>query len=181
MNEHDRDGNLVIPLTRRGFLEAAAVATAGLVLPRRAFASWEPPQVLSRAIASSPLVYVTPLRSDGSESRCKGEVWYAADGADLLVVTNPGRWRAAAISRGLDRARLWVGDYGLWKQANERFREAPGCLAKARIETDRAVHARALEVFGKKYAASWSSWGPRFEKGLASGERVMIRYTPSAD
>ena len=44
---------------------------------------------------------------------------------------------------------------------------------------DRARQARALESFGVKYPSQWSSWGPRFSKGLADGSRVMIRYRPA--
>ncbi len=35
----------------------------------------------------------------------------------------------------------------------------------------------SLQKFGAKYPAEWAKWGPRFTKGLASGERVLIRYT----
>jgi hypothetical protein len=129
----------------------------------------------------SPLVYVSPLRSNGDESRCHGEVWFVEDAGELLVVTNPKRWRAAAIGAGLATARIWVGDFGLWKKAENRFREAPGCLATARIEPDPSAHDRALKLFGEKYPSAWGSWGPKFKNGLASGDRVMIRYTPSAD
>lgn len=165
-------------LSRRDFLQAGLVAGVSIALPFRA-RGFERSKALDDAIAKSPLVYVTPLRSNGSESRCHAEVWFAADAGDLLVVTSPERWRAAAIGRGLSTARLWVGDYGLWKKAADRYREAPSCVARARIESDPVVHARALEVFGTKYPAEWDKWGPRFKDGLASGDRVLIRYTPS--
>ncbi|MBW2292385.1 MAG: hypothetical protein JRG94_08735 [Deltaproteobacteria bacterium] len=167
-------------ISRRGFLHAGLVAGVSIALPFRAH-GFERSKALGEAIEKSTLVYVTPLLSNGSESRCHAEVWFADDAGDLLVVTNPERWRAAAISRGLKTARLWVGDYGLWKKSAERYREAPGCVAQGRIESDPAVHARALEVFGKKYTAEWDKWGPRFKDGLASGDRVLIRYTPSAN
>jgi hypothetical protein len=167
-------------MNRRDFLHAGIVAGASVVFPLRA-RGFERSKALDEAIAKSRLVYVTPLLSDGSESKCHAEVWFADDAGDLLVVTNPERWRAAAIGRGLKTARLWVGDYGVWKKAADRFREAPVCVAQAQIEADPAVHARALVTFGKKYASSWDTWGPRFKNGLASGERVLIRYTPSGN
>jgi hypothetical protein len=169
-------------LTRRDFVAGATAAAAALLTPLRSLA--EPaatsglPEAARSAAQKSPLVYISPLRSDGSESRCHGEVWFAMDGDDLLVVTEPSRWRAAAIGEGLDRARIWVGDYGVWKRAEDRFRKAPSFVAVASIESDREVHARALAVFGGKYPDEWSKWGPRFEQGLASGKRVMIRYRP---
>lgn len=166
-------------IARRTFLQAGLLATASLTLPLRAFA-WEPPKALAQAIEESPLVYVSPLLANGDESRCHGEVWFVADHGELLVVTSPTRWRAAAIGLGLGTARMWVGDFGLWKKSEGRYRKAPGCVANARLESDQKVHDRALALFGKKYASVWDSWGPRFKDGLASGERVMIRYTPNA-
>ncbi len=180
MNERRHSSSGSCGISRRLFLGAGFVAGVSLVLPLRARA-WERPKALGAAIRKSPLVYVTPLRSSGSESRCHAEVWFVADGADLLVVTTSERWRAAAIARGLGTARLWVGDYGVWKKAEGRYREAPSCVAQARLDPDPVVHARALQAFGSKYAASgWAKWEQRFKDGLASGERVMIRYTPSA-
>ncbi len=165
--------------TRRRFVARSLVLGAGVALLPRRFARAEASQTaLEKAVAESPLVYISPLRSDGQESQCHAEVWFVPDGKDLLVVTDAKRWRAAAIGKGLDRARLWVGDYGVWKKADGKFREAPGCDARASLEKDAAAHARALETFGQKYASAWGSWGPRFEKGLASGERVLIRYAP---
>jgi hypothetical protein len=167
-------------MNRRDFLHAGLVAGVSVAFPLGAL-GFERSKAFDEAIAKSPLVYVTPLLSNGSESNCHAEVWFAADAGDLFVVTSPERWRAAAIGRGLTTARLWVGDSGVWKKAAGRFREAPACVASAKIETDSAVHARALESFGKKYASTWDTWGPRFKNGLASGERVLIRYSPSGN
>jgi hypothetical protein len=133
---------------------------------------------LERALAESRLVYVSPLRKDGHETACHGEVWFVTEGSDVLVVTAADRWRATAIRRGLDRARLWVGDHGVWKRAARAWETSPSMDARARLDGDREAHARALALFGEKYASEWKKWGPRFEEGLASGERVLVRYTP---
>ena len=146
------------------------------MLPRGTLAA--PPAGLDAAIAKSSLVYVSPLLGDGRESACHAEVWFVADGADLLVVTASDRWRAVAIGKGHDRARLWVGEHGVWKRANEGWKRSPMVDAKARLDGDAAAHARALQLFGAKYSDGWGKWGPRFESGLASGERVLIRYSP---
>ncbi len=171
-------------LSRRKFLGSAAVLTAGLVLPVRAFSdATSDAATLSQALKAaktSPLIYVSPLKKDGLESRCHGEVWFVAAGNDLLVVTNPERWRAACIGAGLDRARIWVGDFGLWKKSGGEFRKAPSYVATAKLDGDPASQKQALEAFGKKYPDEWDKWGPRFRDGLASGERVMIRYTPAS-
>ena len=164
-------------LSRRAFLKTTALASGAIAFPWPARA--EPNALARAAIARSPLVYVSPLKGNGEESTCHGEVWFVPDGGDLLVVTNPERWRAAAIGKGMDRARLWVGNFGVWKKAGDAFRKAPTFEARASIEKDKGVQAMALEAFGAKYAKEWDKWGPRFRDGLASGERVLIRYSPT--
>ena len=176
-------------LSRRSFVSAAGALAVGLLLPRSGWANSPAESSASTSASSgkalaasrtSPLIYVSPLKANGLESHCHGEVWFVADDEDLLVVTNPERWRAACLGKGLDRARIWVGDHGLWKKSGGAFRKAPSYVARGSIDADPAVHARALEAFGKKYADEWGKWGPRFQKGLASGERVLIRYSPSS-
>ncbi len=168
-------------LTRRAFLGAIAATGAGFVLPRGSVAAGQGGPPLTQAIQESPLVYISPLQSNGSESACHAEVWFVADGGDLLIVTKPDRWRAAAIGKGLDRARLWVGDHGPWKKSKGAFKQSATTIASARLDSDPKTHARALADFGTKYSAGWDKWGPQFRKGLASGERVLIRYSPSSD
>jgi hypothetical protein len=164
-------------ITRRTFLAAAAAGTAGLLLPRLARADHHE-GALAAAMTASPLVYVSPLKKDGAESTCHGEVWFAPDGKDVLVVTGSKGWRARALSGGLDRARLWVGDFGVWKQADGKWKEAPTFDAKVTQEKEAAAHTSALALFGKKYPKEWDKWGPRFAEGLADGSRVLLRYTP---
>ncbi|MCP3984659.1 MAG: hypothetical protein GY723_09725 [bacterium] len=130
-----------------------------------------------KAIAESPLAYVSPLRSDGAESTCHGEVWFVPDGDDLLVVTAVDRWKAVAIQKGLSRARIWVGNHGVWTTSDGAYKTSPTFEATARVDGD--AHAHALEKFGAKYPAEWAKWGPRFEEGLSSGKRVLLRYTPA--
>jgi hypothetical protein len=166
-----------ITITRRTFLAAAAAGTAGLLLPRRARAAQH--EARGAAMASSPLVYVSPLKKDGSESTCHGEVWFVADGDDVLVVTAQDRWKAKSVAKGLDRARLWVGDFGVWKDAGGKWKTAPTFDAKVKAETDAAARDKALALFGKKYPKEWDKWGPRFRDGLADGSRVLLRYSPA--
>lgn len=133
------------------------------------------------ALAASPLIYVSALTRDGAESRCHAEVWFAKDADTALVVTGADRWRAVAIGKGLTRARVWVGDHGVWATGkNEKFRSAPSFLADATIERAPAQHDHALVLLGSKYTKEWGSWGPRFKNGLADASRVLIRYTPVA-
>lgn len=163
-------------LSRRAFLGAAAWLLVGTAVPRRAFA--DSPDPALAAAAESPLIYVSPLKRNGLESRCHAEVWFVLLGGDLFVTTDPSRWRAACIEKGLDRARIWVGDHGVWTRSGGAFRKAPSLVARASLEKDPAVRERALDAFGRKYADEWDEWGPRFRNGLASGKRVLIRYQP---
>lgn len=166
-------------VTRRRLLAAAGAGAAWLLLPRSARAAdFALSDAARAALAASPLVYVSPLKRDGSESACHAEMWFVADGGDVLVVTAAERWRARAIRRGLGRARLWVGDFGVWTRSGGRFRSAPSFLAGASLEADAAVRERALAAYGQKYPDEWDKWRPRFRDGLADGSRVLIRYVP---
>jgi hypothetical protein len=88
------------------------------------------------------------------------------------------RWRALAVGKGLTKARVWVGDHGVWR-SGEDWKKAPTFLADVAIEKTPEAHDHALSLFGSKYTREWSSWGPRFKNGLADGSRVLIRYRPA--
>jgi hypothetical protein len=169
-------------LTRRQLIVGAAAAFGGLALApellRAADSYYMLPQPARTALGESPLVYVSPLHRDGRESSCHGEVWFFVDGGSVVVVTAAEGWKVKAVGSGRDRARLWVGDFGLVKRAGERFRSAPTFLARAAIDRDPKLFARLLDAFGERYASEWGKWKPRFEKGYADGSRVVLRYTP---
>ena len=124
----------------------------------------------------SQLIYLTPFRADGGESTCHAEVWFVHHGADIFVVTKSDAWRTEALRRGLTRAGIWIGEFGAWKDAKDRYRSAPYLVIEGRLETDTAVHGEVLGKFATKYESEWGTWGPRFRKGLADGARVMLRY-----
>jgi len=160
-------------------------ATLGLLLwplvrpPRSRAAELDAAHV--RALESSPLVYVSPLRSDGSESRCHGEVWYAWIDDCVVVNTASDRWKARSVRRGLDRARIWVGDFGRAKGllgANEEFRQGPVFDAHAEFVDDDSTLDRLLEQYESKYPAEIAKWRGPMRTGVADGSRVLIRYRP---
>ncbi len=136
-----------------------------------------------RELAKSPYVYISPLRTDGSESRCHGEVWYGwIDGA-VVINTKATTWKARSLARGLDRARIWVGDHGRWKQTvgrNEAFRSGPSFAAKASISKDTALLDRLLGQFESKYPGEIGNWRDRMRAGFDDGSRVLIRYGPES-
>jgi len=152
-----------------------------LAQPVRSRAAATLPDATRSALAESPYVYISPLRSDGSESSCHGEVWFGwIDGA-VVVNTGPDRWKSRAIARGLDRARIWVGDHGRWKKMvgkSEAFRAAPSFEAKAEITKEPGLIDRLLEQYDVKYPDEIGAWRDKMKNGVADGSRVLIRYTP---
>ena len=162
--------------TRRDLVVGLAIAPTIPLLVRTAFAD-EAEATPTDKLETSPLVYLTPIKSNGEESRCKAEIWFSHHDGDVFVVTPPGAWRARAVGKGLTKARLWVGDFGVWTQSDGVFRDAPEFMATASIEADADVHAKVLAAMGEKYAQTgWGRWGQRFKDGLVDGSRVMIRY-----
>lgn len=156
-------------MNRRDSLRALGILAAAVALPVRA-------QSMPAAADSSQLIYITPLRTDGRESRCQAEVWFARDGLSLYVVTAADAWRARAVRNGLSQARIWVGDVGVWSRSDGAYLNLPALQTAASFETDSLRHAAVLALMGQKYTAEWNTWGPRFRNGLADGSRVMLRY-----
>jgi hypothetical protein len=165
----------------------AATLSGVVLLPaslaRSREAEFRASKAAQAAIEASLLIYITPIKSDGKESSCHAEVWFYADGSDLLVVTKKELWRSQAVKRGLDRARIWVGDHGVWKRSHGAFRKSPSFLAQAElISSDVEAVGRTLKAMSVKYAdEGWSTYGPKFKQGLEDGNRVLLRYRPVAE
>ncbi len=165
-------------IKRRSLITLAASTPWLLTLPAGLMASQAGADNLKKAMAESSLIYLTPIQSNGQESRCQSEVWFTYDGDDLYVCTTVKTWRARAVARGLDRARIWVGDLGEWKGTGGKYRALPQIEAQVSVVSDKGQERQALEMFGDKYSLQWVLWGPRFRKGLADGSRIMLRYRP---
>jgi hypothetical protein len=164
-------------LTRRELLLGGACALGAAALwPQRAFAVTDAAWLA--AAKTSPLVYVSPLLANGSESRCHGEVWFFEDGGDVVLATATKTWKARALELGRDRARVWVGDFGPYSKTPEKVKAAPNVVTKATRDPDPAVFARMLAAYAVKYPDEWAKWKPRFESGNADGSRIVIRYSP---
>ena len=185
--------------TRRALLLSGVGLVGSWLLPGvsgRAFAAPEPaasasseppasapglPAATVALLEKSGFVYVSPLRKNGEESRCHGEVWYGWDEGSVALITARTTWKGRALERGLDRARVWVGDHGRWKGLvfeNEDFRRAPSFEARATIDRDPALLERLMALYAVKYPAEFSDWEPAMRGGFASGERIIIRYSP---
>jgi hypothetical protein len=174
-------------IDRRTFLAIAVGALAwpaarSLADAAGAPAAQSPDSALRGALEKSGFVYVSPLRSNGAESTCHGEVWFAyLDGA-VVLNTTATTWKARAVKKGLDRARIWVGDHGRWKTVmgrDEAFRAAPSFDARAEMVNDAALLDRLLAAYETKYPAEIASWRDKMRAGFHDGSRVLIRYTPA--
>jgi hypothetical protein len=164
---------------RRTFLLAALVGSLG---PRALARAVAPAAGLEDALEESSFVYVSPLRADGSESTCHGEVWFAWLDGSVVLTTGSERWKARALRRGLDRARIWVGDHGTWKRTlgtSDEFRKAPSFEARASVVKDVAILERMLATFERKYPKEIGAWRDKMRRGFTDGSRTLIRYTPA--
>jgi hypothetical protein len=179
-----RNAVVVTPLrgacTRRELLALGVGAAAALAFPLRARAAL--PADAAGLLERSGFVYVSPLKGDGSESRCHGEVWYGWLDGRVVLITGKSSWKARALERGLTRARIWVGDHGRVGRvlgSNDAFRKAPSFEATAARSQDDALLDRLMTAYRSKYPSEIGSWEPRMRSGFASGERVLITYAPS--
>lgn len=161
-------------LTRRRLLQVGGAALATAMLPLRSFAAND----LAKAMKESDLIYLTPIKSNGNESKCQAEIWFASDGMDMFVCTGTESWRARAPRQGLNRARVWVGDLGVWTGTNGKYKSLPKLETEVAIIDDKTEQARVLDLMGDKYSLYWLVWGPRFRSGLKDGSRTMLRYRP---
>ena len=164
--------------TRRELLTYASSSLALALLPRFAGATTSLPEATVTALTSSDLIYLTPIKSNGEESTCHAEIWFAFDGNDAFVVTASDAWRTRAIQQGLTQTRIWVGDFGNWKKSEGRYRNAPGFDSVGEIVSKPGEQERVLDLYGDKYTLQWIVWGPRFRNALKDGSRTMLRYRP---
>ena len=122
-------------IDRRRLLEAmVGLLFAQPLLARAQTPAASPPKDAARAklFAESPYVYVSPLRSNGEESRCHAEVWFGWLDSSVVLITASTTWKARSLAKGLDRARIWVGDYGRVKKivgSNQAFRAGSSFVA----------------------------------------------------
>ena len=167
-------------INRRQLLlnSAAVLGVAGL--PRWASA-YSVSAAATAALEESPLVYISPLKSDGEESRCHGEVWFFADSGDVVICSETKTWKATALRQGLNRARIWVGDYGpVWRSLG-RYRNAPEFLAEVSLDSNVATYRRLVASFAERYPDEWPQWEAGFASKYEAGTRVILRYRPIAD
>lgn len=126
-------------------------------------------------LKTSELIYLTPIKSDGEESKCQGEVWFVYLDSEIYVTTASDAWRAEAIRKDLTQARIWIGEYGPWSRAKEKYKEAPELMLEGSMFDDKEKFAEILEAFNEKYPGEGQY--PRvFKEEIEDGKRVVLKY-----
>jgi len=163
--------------TRREVVLAAAggVAASVVGVGARAFSLSEEAR---QAMVESPLVYISPLKSNAEESSCHGEVWYYTDGDDVLVGSKVSTWKVRAVNQGLTQARVWVADYGPVWRAFGRYRSAPTFLAHVSVDDSPAAYENMMQGHARRYPEEWGGWEERFRNEYKDGSRKILRYSP---
>lgn len=169
-------------MNRRNFLRSTlGFFLSAVGLSRGAFARSAGAKPSTSLLQESPFVYISPLLANGQESHCHAELWFAwIDGAVVAIVSRD-RWKARAIRSGSTRARIWVGDHGIWRGFlwnNEAFRGAPNFETEGEVVEDAALLTRLLARYETKYPDEIADWRDRMRDGYAGGSRVLVRYTP---
>jgi hypothetical protein len=133
-------------------------------------------------LEKSSFVYISPLTANGKESQCHAEVWYAWLDGSVVVTVAADRWKAKALARGLDSAKIWVGDYGRARTlgvSNDSYLQGPSFVARASKSSDAALMKRLLAAYDVKYPDEIGRWRDKMKAGFSDGSRSLIRYTPA--
>lgn len=161
--------------SRRRVLRLGGATLALLGLARTVRAD-EPPLARSAALpgaltpeqlkllADAKFVYIQSTRKDGTFG-APAEIWFAVMEGALWVGSAPTSWRAKRIRLGRPQAKIAIGSVG-----------GPSFRALGGIVKDAALAKAFCDALAVKYPDKWPRWEKSFRDGLASGERVLIRY-----
>lgn len=149
-----------------------AVAVVGVLLAvplLAAGATATLPADVDAALRSAKYVYLQSERKTGEWSK-PAEIWFHAENGAVYVATRPTSWRVRRIGWKRTKARIAVGKP-----------DGPTFVARGElVKGDRALQDRLMADYAKKYADGWSRFEQDFRNGFASGDRVIVRYTPEA-
>jgi hypothetical protein len=192
MVRDDRDTRSA-SMQRRDFLKVSgSFAAAVALVPWSALAEsgasgagkkFAIPSKLVAQLEKSPYVYISPLRSNGKESQCHAEVWYAWLDDAVVVTVAANRWKAKALAQGLDSAKIWVGDYGRVKSygmSNDDYLKGQSFVARASKSSDESLMKRLIAAYETKYPAEIGKWRDKMLAGFADGSRSLLRYVPAS-
>ena len=122
---------------------------------------------LDRALRESKYVYIQSERSSGGLGK-PAEIWFMYDGGAVLVGTPPTTWRVKRIKAGRKKARIAVGKA-----------DGPAFDATGEVVQDRAAEEKLMKELARKYPDRWPGYADRFREGFKTGDRVLVRYTPT--
>lgn len=170
-------------LSRRRWLRRFALGVGTIaVLPQRVFSQQGSSQAAQtlRLFERAEFAYISPKQSNGKESRCHGEVWFAWIDSRIVIVTARDSWKYRALAAGLDKAYLWVGNHGRWKgwfgRRNTAFKIATKHICRASESRDPKLLDRMLEQFAVKYPDEFDDWEQEQRDGFHEGRRTLIVY-----
>jgi hypothetical protein len=121
-----------------------------------------------KQLAAATFVYISSTRKDGTLGK-PAEIWFAVMDGAVWVGSAPDSWRAKRIRWGRPQAKIAIGS-----PSGPSFR-ATGSFVK-----DADAYKKFCDQLAVKYPDRWPRWEKSFREGLASGERVLIRYAPVA-
>ncbi len=174
--------------SRRHWLKRLVLGVGAIaVLPQVAFSQQvvseaaEPQSVLAPSLLeSAEFAYISPEKTNGKESRCHGEVWFAWIDNRIVIVTARDSWKYKALASGLNKAFIWVGDYGRWKgwlgRHNTAFRAGARLIAEASESRDPKLLDRLLVQFSIKYPKEFHDWEQEQRTGYHENRRTLIVY-----
>jgi hypothetical protein len=123
---------------------------------------------LDRALREATYVYVQSERKSGDLGK-PAEIWFYWDGSAVYLGTRPTSWRVRRIKAGRKKARIAVGKA-----------DGPAFDATGELVHDAALEEKLMTEFARKYPEGWKQHADAFRSGFKSGERVLVRYKPSA-
>ena len=121
---------------------------------------------VDKALRDSTYVYIQSQRKTGEWSK-PAEIWFHYADGKVYVGTRPTSWRVKRIGWKRTKARIAVGKA-----------DGPSFAARGDLVKDHAIEAQLMADYAKKYPDGWAKYEQAFRDGFASGERVVVRYTP---
>lgn len=145
-------------------IRAGAALLFCLLLP------WPAPGALApdiqKALESSPFVYISSTRKDGSLSQ-PAEIWFMYHDGAVYVGTRPNSWRVRRIKAGRPEAKIAVGKV-----------DGPSFTATGSLPNEPAIQELLLKEYARKYPQGWETHEQSFRQGFKDGSRVLVKYVP---
>jgi hypothetical protein len=124
------------------------------------------PQHQLQTLRRARFIYLTTIRTDGSQSK-PARLWFTVTSEHtILIQTGPDTWHARRIRRG-SPVIVSVGS-----------RDGPAFIGSAEFSQDPRVIEQIVRDFPRKYLTAWLGWHRPTRSSFIQGSRVAIRITP---